>query len=244
MNRLILFCYPLLALLPALPAAAQKIVERQEKLGAGQRVFLNLRPGENIRVRAGQAGEMTFKATVSINQNQLNEAFVLDISRAADELTVKADLDKEALRTAPPGDCPEGVGSFWGESWSRNENGRHEQRRQGVCLSISYDITVPPGTDLRISTISGNISVAGLTGPLQAKSISGDVELNWPAARQAELAMKTITGEVYADPAVAFSNRREQSIVGYEVRGTWKGAGGPAVKLESISGDVFFRQGK
>lgn len=242
MNRLSLLLFSLLALLPALPAAAQKIIECQEKLSSGQRVFLNLRPGNTIRVRAGRAGELSLKATVSINENQLNEAFVLDISRGADELTVTADLDREMVRTAVPGDCPEGQG-YWGGNWGKDENGNY-RRQTAACVAITYDITLPPGTDLRISTISGDINVAGLSGPVQAKSISGDVDLSWPPAQPAGLALKTISGEVYADPAVTFANRQQRPLVGYEVRGTWRGAGGPTVRLESISGNVFFRQGK
>ena len=123
----------------------------------------------------------------------------------------------------------------------KDENGKY-QRQRGVCVAVDYDITIPPGTDLRVSTISGNISLVGLRGTIQAKSISGDVDLSWPRTQGAELALKTISGEVYTDPAVAFTNRRERPVVGYEVHGTWQGGGRPAVKLESISGNVFFRQ--
>ena len=230
----------LLAAVSAAPATAQKIVERQETIAAGQRVVLNLRQADHIRVRAGKAGQLTLKATVSINQNQLNDAYLLDVDRAGNELQVSADLDKEKLRTATPGNCPDGQGSHYGSTWTNTENGK--TTRNGVCVAIDYDITVPPGVDLRVSTISGDISLTGLQGAVQAKSISGDVDLTWPRTKGAELALKTISGEVYADPAVAFSNRRDNPVVGYEVHGTWQGGGGPAVKLESISGDVFFRQ--
>jgi len=232
----------LLAVLLAWPATAQKIIKRQEKLGAGQRVFLNLKPGEHIRVRPGRIGEMSFKATVNINQNQLNEAFLLDISRTADELTVKADLDEEALRTAPPGDCPDGQGSYSGGGWRRVE-GKYQLER-GVCISVDYDVTVPAGTELRVSTWTGNINIVGLHGPIKAETFSGDVDLSWPRAQPAGLALKTVTGEVYADPGVTFANRRDNPVISYEMRGTWKASGGPAVKLETISGNVFFRQAK
>ena len=42
----------------------------------------------------------------------------------------------------------------------------------------------------------------------------------------------------------AFANRKENPIVGYQLRGTLGSTGGPAVRLESISGDVFFRKRK
>lgn len=240
MNRLLTFLQVLLVGLAfASAASAQKIVERQEPLAAGQRLFLRLRPADHIRVRAGAAGQLAFKATVSINQNKLNDAFVLEVSRSDNELTVSADLDKGKLRQAAPGDCPGGQGgSYWGENWNNDD----ESRRHIICVAVDYDIAVPPGVDLRISTLSGDISIMGLRGAIQAKTLSGDVDLSWPPAQSAELALKTISGEVYADPAVAFANLRDHPIVGYEVHGTWHGGGGPAVRLESISGNVFFRQ--
>ena len=111
-------------------------------------------------------------------------------------------------------------------------------------------------------TISGDVLSAGLTGPLtlrtisgdvkltdlghsavDATSISGDVDVSWPAAQGAALNLKTISGEVYADPAVTFSNLKERTYVGYELHGNL-GTGGPLVTLHSVSGDVFFRQQK
>ena len=50
--------------------------------------------------------------------------------------------------------------------------------------------------------------------------------------------------EHYADPAVTFSNLKEKSYVGYELHGSYGPGGGPLVKLESVSGDVFFRKQK
>jgi hypothetical protein len=111
-------------------------------------------------------------------------------------------------------------------------------------------------------TISGDVLSAGLTGPLtlrtvsgdmkltnlghstvDATSVSGNVDVSWPSAVGADLRLKTISGEVYADPAVTFSNLKERVYVGYELHGNL-GSGGPLVTLHSVSGDVFFRQQK
>ena len=90
---------------------------------------------------------------------------------------------------------------------------------------------------------SGNIDIAGLTGAIEAKSISGFVDVAWSPTKGAELSLKTIAGEVYTDQDIAFSNRKENPIVGYQLHGTLKGSG-PLVKLESISNDVYFRKRK
>ena len=120
------------------------------------------------------------------------------------------------LRNAQPGDCPNG-GSTTATPTSHS-NGRGAARTgrtvNQVCADIDYEITVPADVALRVSTISGNIDIAGLTGAIEAKSISGFVDVTWPADQGAELSLKTITGEVYTDQDVAFSNRKRQPHCG------------------------------
>lgn len=213
-------------------ASAQKIIEKSANLAAGQRVFLNLKQASSIRIRAGAAGKMTLKATISINSNRLNDALQLAVEPASDELKVTADFDKEMLRQAQPGDCPNSKGD------------RNVWQGQQVCDDINYEITLPADVALRVYSYSGNVDIAGLTGTLDVKSLSGFVDVAWPPTQGAELALKTITGEVYTDQDIAFtSTPKKNPVVGYQLRGTLKGSG-PLVKLESISNDVYFRKRK
>ncbi len=114
-----------------------------------------------------------------------------------------------------------------------------------------------------VNTVSGNILLSTLAGPVTARSVSGNVQLtqlgpapvratsvsgnvdaSWPAGQSASLSLHTVTGEVYADPAVSFSNLKQRTYVGYELHGSYGNGTGPLVKLESVSGDVFFRKEK
>ena len=64
---------------------------------------------------------------------------------------------------------------------------------------LSAGLTGP----LTLRTISGDVKLTGLgNNVVDATSISGDVDVSWPAAQGAALNLKTISGEVYADPAV------------------------------------------
>jgi hypothetical protein len=104
----------------------------------------------------------------------------------------------------------------------------------------STDLTGP----LTLRTVSGDVKLSNLgRSPVDATSISGNVDVSWPATQGADLNLKTISGEVYADPAVTFSNLKERTYVGYELHGNL-GSGGPLVTLHSVSGDVFFRKQK
>ncbi|AMJ66819.1 DUF4097 family beta strand repeat-containing protein [Hymenobacter sp. PAMC 26628] len=95
---------------------------------------------------------------------------------------------------------------------------------------------------VNVKTVSGDVKLTTENGAAtDVASVSGNVDVRWPAAEGADLSLRSVTGEVYADPAVAFSNRREHSLVGYTLKGTL-GSGGPLVQIESVSGDVFFRK--
>jgi hypothetical protein len=213
-------------------ASAQKIIEKSAILSAGQRVFLNLKQATSIRIRAGAAGKMTMKATISINSNRLNDALLINLNQSAEQLLVNADFDKEMLRQAKPGDCP----STGGE--------RNMWFGQQVCDDIAYEITLPADVALRVYSYSGNVDIAGLSGAIEAKSLSGFIDVAWPANKGAELSLKTLEGEVYTDQDIAFSNApKKTAVLGYQLLGTLSGSG-PLVKLESISNDVYFRKRK
>ena len=251
MRRFLFFLLSVLATAGTQAAFAQKVLEKSVNLTKGQHLYLNLKQASSIRIRSGAGSKMTLKASVSINQNRLNDALLLSTEQSGDEVKVTSDFDKDMLRQAQPGDCPNG-GSYYGDTYNTTIiNGKVSggRDRDGnpvnqVCAVIEYEITVPADVSLRVYTLSGNVDIAGLTGPIEAKSLSGFVDVAWPATQGAELAMKTVTGEVYTDQDIAFTSEpKKNPMVGYQIRGTLKGSG-PIVKLESISNDVYFRKRK
>ncbi len=287
MNRFLLAACLLLGSLS--PALAQRVVTQKASLSAGQSVFLDLKFAHTIRVRPG--AELNVQARVNINDNQLNDAYSLDLQPGGSELSVVEKLDEDRLRQSHfEGNCEDGSrnnsggGVHGGYTRSSKTGGlrptvSYHKGEYSYCLKVDYEVTVPAGTALRINTISGDLDLSGLGGAITAKtvsgdvllsaltgavtvrsvsgdvklnnlsgsavdatSVSGDVDLSWPTAKGAELSLKSITGEVYADPAVTFSNVKEHSYVGYQLHGSYGQGSGPLVKLESVSGDVFFRK--
>ncbi|UOR05638.1 hypothetical protein MUN82_00725 [Hymenobacter aerilatus] len=226
--------------LSSLGAHAQKVLEQKAAISAGQRLNLELKQASTIKIHAGSGSQVVLRATATINGGQLNDALLLTTSKTNEGVTITSAFDDNLVKTSRSIECPEGQGyTQWGGSW---RNGKAEG--PALCFKIEIDVTVPAGVAVRVNTISGNIEVTDLTAPLEAKSISGFVDVSWPARQGAEVAFKTITGEVYTDQEIAFANRKENPIVGYQLRGTLGSTGGPAVRLESISGDVFFRKRK
>lgn len=287
MNRFLLAALLLLSGLR--PALAQRLVTQTATLAAGQAVVLDLKFAQHIRVRPG-AG-LNVQAKVIINDNQQNDAYSLGLERSDTEVSVVEKLDVDKLRDSHyTGDCEGGSrnnsgGGVRGGYTRSSKTGAlrptvsYHQGEYSYCTRIDYEVTVPAGVALRITTLSGDVDLSGLsgaitaktvsgdlllsalTGPVNVRSVSGDVKLNglsgnaveaasvsgdvdvtWPPAQAAELSLKSITGEVYADPAVTFTNLKQRSYVGYQLHGSYGQGSGPLVKLESVSGDVFFRK--
>ena len=289
MNRFLLAALLLLGGLR--PALAQRLVTQTASLAAGQGVFLDLKYAHSIRVRPGAS--LSVQAKVRINNDAQNDLYSLALEKGDTELSVVEKLDEEQLRQSHyDGPCEGGSrnnatkgvhGNYASTTTSKTDDLRpslsYSKGEYSYCAQISYEVTLPAGTPLRIATLTGDVDLSGLNGaitvktvsgdlllsalggPVSVRSVSGDVKLNglsgssveattvsgdvdltWPPAKAAELSLKSITGEVYADPAVSFTNLKAKSYVGYQLHGSYGAGGGPLVKLESVSGDVFFRK--
>lgn len=217
------------------PAAAQKIIDKTLPVSSGQAVNLNLKFADSIQIRYWDKAEVSVKIAVTINSGHLNDALLVTTGSTAEAVSVKTDFDKEKLKQGKADDCP-------GQSsrWRIDRNGQDSY----VCSEINYVVFLPRQAKLRVETINGNIDIKGATTAVFAKTISGFVDMSWPNSKGANLAMKTITGEVYSDLDITFKNKREKNpIVGYQLEGTLNG-GGPDVRLESISNNIFLRRNR
>ncbi|HWB93007.1 MAG TPA: hypothetical protein VG605_14185, partial [Puia sp.] len=94
--------------------------------------------------------------------------------------------------------------------------------------------------DFSVETINGNITIAGNTAEIRAKSISGFIDLAISPDRKADLKMHTITGTMYSNIELPPSRRIKQ-VGGGSVTAELNNGGKP-ITLETISGDIFFRK--
>ena len=217
------------------PAFGQKIIEKTLPVTSGQLVNLNLKFADSIRVRYWDKPTALVRINVTINGGKLNDALLVTSGSTAEEVTLKTDFDQELVKQGKPEDCPNQH-----HSWNSGRDGT----RYTLCSELNYQVFLPRQAQLKLETINGNIDIQGATAPVFAKTISGYVDMGWPKAKGANVAMKTITGEVYSNLAIDFKSKKEKNpIVGYQLEGTLNG-GGPAVRLESISNNVYLRENK
>lgn len=174
-------------LLAAVTFGQQRTVEKNFTVSNSQKLELDLKFGQNITINSWDKDEVAFKASIEINQAKLNEALELDFDEQKNVLTIGADFNKQLLKTGRAEDC---TGS---DNHTISWNNDSDQVR--VCSNINYELFVPANIDIAVETISGDIELLNLAGPIHAKSISGFVDLSWPSNRPGSFNLKTILGK-------------------------------------------------
>jgi len=110
-------------------------------------------------------------------------------------------------------------------------------------VDVYCRIIVPKGADVKVKTISGDITSQSRLGSVRYKTISGFIDLTLSNEVKADIHAKTISGDIYSDLDLEFSGPMKNKIVGAEVDATLNG-GGSAIALETISGNVYLRKNK
>ncbi len=102
-------------------------------------------------------------------------------------------------------------------------------------ISISYEVTVPPSTELHSSTGSGDQEIAGIAGPLDARTGSGSLNLrDIGAGVRAESGSGAI--EISGAKGSVYAHTGSGSIVAKDVAGGFDGqTGSRNLKLEQTS---------
>ena len=209
---------------------AQTTFEKKLTWKKGQPIDLNLKFGRDIQVSGWEKSAVVVTAKVTINGGQQDSLFSLTASNN-NAVNILADINRKDLSIHDRLDgCPK------------------EQRMMTIddhtslCVDISYQVHIPQNAFLKLSSISANMTIHGLHGPVRAKSISGFIDFTMPGNEKADLALKSITGELYTNvEGINWTNRKNHiPLVGYLLRGQI-GGGGPELHLESISNDIYLR---
>ena len=104
---------------------------------------------------------------------------------------------------------------------------------------IYWQVYIPENTDFTIESINANITIKGKTEKMKVKSISGYIDLALPANQQADIEFSTITGTIYSNHELALTKKHSG---GFSVIKEKLNNGGFPIRLETISGDIFFRK--
>lgn len=173
----------------AAPAAAQQDFNWSGRLGAGQTIEIRNIKGE-IRAEPSGGGEVTVTARRTGGRA---DRVRVEMVRRSNGVVICA------LYPARDDDDDDG-----GHGW-RHRDGDDDEPRD-ACNSgrgmnvrdsdagVDFVVHVPAGVRLAARSVSGDVEVNGLRGPVDAASVSGDVHVS----STAEVRATSVSGDVFA----------------------------------------------
>jgi hypothetical protein len=191
---------------------AQQIIEKHMEFSGKESVALKIQIADSIKILTWNKNEVYVKASVNINENKDNEAYSTSFDESDHAVTVNAKFRDNYFKGK--NNCCNKADIFW-------------------------QVFIPEKARFSVETINANVTVTGQTKEMKIKSISGYIDLSVPSNKEADLDFSTISGTMYSDLELTL-NQKHNSVPS---RITEKiNNGGPLIKLETISGDIFFRK--
>jgi hypothetical protein len=191
---------------------AQQIIEKHIDFSGKESVSLKIQIADSINLQTWNKNEVFVKASVNVNENKDNDAYITSFEEAGNTVVVNAKFKDKYFKGK--NNCCNNTDIYW-------------------------QIFIPEKSKFSIETINADITITGQTRAMNIKSISGYIDLAVPASKQADLDFSTISGRMYSDIELALN--KPHSGVPLKIAEKLNN-GGDQIKLETISGDIFFRK--
>ena len=191
---------------------AQLKIDKRLDYSGKNRIVLDIQISDSIKIITWERNEVYLTASVNINDNLDNDAYETEFSDSGSSIIVKARFKEDYFKG---------------------------KKNNCVESEINWVAYIPEQADLSVESINADITITGQTGPMNIKSISGFIDLTVPVSRPASLDFSTITGTVYTNHLLTSLDKRSGMPSGIRTNLNY---GGQTIKLETISGDIFFRK--
>ena len=191
---------------------AQQIIEKHIDFSGKESLTLKIQIADSINIQTWSKNEVYVKASVNINENKDNDAYVTSFDDSGNYIVIKANFKDNY---------------FKGKKNCCNET------------NIYWQIFMPEKTKFSVETINADVTIKGQTREMNVKSISGYIDLTEPEGKQADLDFSTISGRMYSNHELALN--KLHSGIPMKINEKLNN-GGDLIKLETISGDIYFRK--
>lgn len=192
--------------------SAQMKIEKHLDFSGKNAVNMDIQIADSINLQTWNKNEVFVSAVVSINENNDNDAYETSFGETGTTTSVKAGF---------------------------KDNYFNKKKDNHVETEIYWNIYIPERATFSLESINADITITGETGPMKVKSISGFIDVKVPEKRPADLEFSTISGTVYTNHLLSLVDK-DRGIPSRQ-RHTLNN-GGDLIRLETISGDIFFRK--
>ena len=223
--------FMLLFLLTSLGLTAQKELKKEIDYN-NELVQVDLKFASDIQIKTWDKSIIQVEASVEFKEEEYYEMFDLTIS--SDESRIEISSNSEDIFET-----------------------HHENNRSIINYSdapdheFNYTLYVPKGVDLKVSSITanvtsdflqGNIAVNLVSGDINIKKYSGDLELKSVAGKidvnytDASLKAKTLTGKIYTREELKLEKKKK--FIGQEIENELANTAN-SLTLDTVSGDIY-----
>jgi hypothetical protein len=191
---------------------AQQTIEKHISFSGKEDIKMDIQIADSITLQTWNKDEVFVTASVNINDNKDNGAYETSFDESGSSIGINARFRENY---------------FKGRDNCCNES------------DIYWKIFIPENAKFSVETINANITITGKTADMKVKSISGYIDLAVPENKPANLELSTISGTIYSNHDLTPENSHSgiPSVIREKIN-----AGGTSIKLETISGDLFFRK--
>lgn len=195
------------------PVKAQQKTEKHINFSGKDNISLKIEIADSISIHTWNKNEVFVSVSVNINENKDNKAYLISFNETGNSVGMNGNFAKDYFK---------GKNNYCDEA------------------DIYWQIFIPENATFDVHTINGNVTVDGKTKEMKINSISGYIDLTVPDNRQADVEFSTISGCIYSNHD--FSPTGKKTGIPIIIKDQMNN-GGSKIKLETISGDIFFRKG-
>ncbi len=186
----------LLLMLVSVGKAEQPTATRVDRfngtLGAGKTLHVENVTGDVVAVPGPSFSAVVTLTATAASADKANELL------KKTQITSEHDDEGWSLETVWPGERP----------------GRHDGNRHGLpcsaCRLVArYELVVPPGVDVELQTVNGDVRVRDLDGEASLESVNGSIEVR---GAKKGLSLQTVNGKIDAVVAHALPNGADVSL--------------------------------
>lgn len=222
-----------LAMLCTMSLAQTDVFEKTVNFGS-KRVDIDAELVDRITVSNGNQDEVSVKVTYSINGGQLNDLLEISLDESTSRIRLDVEFDEKNLDTDGFYDCDGEHSIDWGRNGKRNR----------ICMDVTVEVKLPKDAELDIESVIGDLFIEGFYKELYAKTVTGDIELEWPEDQGAEVEIKTVNGGIFTNHDFQMKKDKGLPLISaHEVAGNI-GKGGKRVSLETVTSDIYFKKSK
>lgn len=229
--------------------SAQTKLDKSIPVKSGQQVRITFDYPKLINVSTWDKNEISIQGSVSINDGESDDAFVIETSTTGDVIDIRGkikNMDDLPQRITV---IKDGVKTVF-----RNEAEYKKYKKEkglsgfdvmnrGLDIEITLEIRVPAKMQTSLVSVYGMVEVRQFDGPLHVEATYGGVDVTVNEAATGDLVAETNYGHIYSDLNLrpTQDNIRDEDF--HTVVSARLGKG-PDYRFESPYGNVYLRRTK